>query len=49
MSRFAALDGQVRRARIRRLVWSARRACSAWAAARVGGALLVEQALLGAV
>jgi hypothetical protein len=46
MTRFDALDGQVRRAHLRRMLWSSAGAVSA-VAASVGAAVLVEQALLG--
>ena len=47
MTRFAALDGQVRRARIRRLVWTAAGVLGVGGGA-VGAALLIEKAMLGA-
>ncbi|MEC5183971.1 hypothetical protein RCH12_001430 [Cryobacterium sp. MP_3.1] len=45
MTRFAALDGQVRRARVRRVFWAAT-GTTALCAGSVGGALLAAQALL---
>ena len=46
MTRFDTLDGQVRRARIRRILWQGAGVLSLFAVA-VGGAMLLEQALLG--
>ena len=46
MTRFAALDAQVRRARLRRLIWSAAAVLGLCGGA-VSAALLVEQAMLG--
>jgi len=48
MSRFSALDGQVRRARIRRVLWSTAGVLGVGGGA-VGAAVLIEKALLGAV
>jgi hypothetical protein len=48
MTRFAALDRQVRRARIRRVVWTTAGVLGVGTSA-VGVALLVEKALLGAL
>jgi len=46
MTRFATLDGQVRRARIRRLAWAVA-GSAALVAGVFGGALLAGRALLG--
>jgi hypothetical protein len=48
MTRFTALDGQVRRARIRRVLWSTAAVIGVGGGA-VGAAVLVEKALLGAL
>jgi hypothetical protein len=48
MTRFDALDGQVRRARIRRVLWTTAGVLSVGGGA-VGAALLLEKALLGAL
>ncbi|MBX0301269.1 NERD domain-containing protein [Cryobacterium sp. 1639] len=48
MSRFTALDGQVRRARLRRVLWATAGVLSVGGGA-VGAAALIEKALLGAL
>jgi hypothetical protein len=48
MTRFTTLDGQVRRARIRRVLWTTAGVLGVGGSA-VGAALLLEKALLGAL